>query len=60
VQVEARGHRCTCGGLHRGGGPPDAVARLGRFRATLRTLLVTLARLDGAPEQTPSASRPAV
>lgn len=56
-EVEARGHLLHLReGFIAAGGRPDAVARLVEASApALRTLLVTLARLDGAPEQTPSA-----
>ena len=56
-EVEARGHLLHLReGFIEAGGRPDSVARLVEASApALRTLLVTLARLDGAPEQTPSA-----
>lgn len=56
-EVEARGHLLHLReGFIAASGRPDAVARLVEASApALRTLLVTLARLDGAPEQTPSA-----
>jgi hypothetical protein len=56
-EVEARGHLLHLReGYIAAGGRPDAVARLVEASApALRTLLVSLARLDGATEQTPSA-----
>jgi hypothetical protein len=56
-EVEARGHLLHLRqGFIEAAGRPDAVARLvGASAPALRTLLVTLARLDGATEQTPSA-----
>jgi hypothetical protein len=56
-EVEARGHLLHLReGFIEAGGRPEAVARLVEASApALRTLLVTLARLDGGSEQTPSA-----
>jgi hypothetical protein len=56
-EVEARGHLLHLReGFIEAGGRPEAVARLVEASApALRTLLVTLARLDGTPETAPSA-----
>jgi hypothetical protein len=56
-EVEARGHLLHLReGFIEAGGRPEAIARLVEASApALRTLLVTLARLDGAPEATPAA-----
>jgi hypothetical protein len=56
-EVEARGHLLHLReGFIEAAGRPDAVARLVKASApALRTMLMTLARLDGVTEQTPSA-----
>jgi hypothetical protein len=56
-EIEARGHLLHLReGFIEAGGRPESVARLVEASApALRTLLVTLARLDGSPEATPSA-----
>src|SRR4051812_388648 len=56
-EVEARGHLLHLReGFIEAAGRPDAVVRLVKASApALRTMLMTLARLDGATEQTPSA-----
>jgi hypothetical protein len=56
-EVEARGHLLHLReGFIEAAGRPEGVARLVEASApALRTLLVTLARLDGTPEATPSA-----